>query len=234
MHSHNPIAPFFFPFLPQPHFCGKSSSLTRMRTPSFSHLCFRAALNMATPGLANPSQNPFHLLDPWIPESRVLLGSPVPLVPSRSFPGHMSHMCTGTHLPQKPPHAGTALHQEPWHTSAAPHARVSCASPRIPSRQPGTPRIGESLADVAGISSHAGGHAQPWAASCSIPRDVPGTPIPPRLGLPHARCSSCCPQGRMSPEDEWERSPPGTKMLIGLKAMSPIAREGQGCSGGYS
>lgn len=112
---------------------------------------------MATLGLVNPIQNPyFHLLDPWTPESRGLLGSPVPLVPSTSFAGHMRHMCTGTQLPQKPHHTGAALHREPWHTPAAPHACALCTQPSHPCSRKllGLQRAWQMLLGLAPTQAH--------------------------------------------------------------------------------
>lgn len=142
-------------------------------------------------------------------------------------------MCTGTQLPQKPPHTGIALHKEPWHTPAAPHTRVPCApSHPIPSLRPEAPGMGKSLADVAGISSHAGGHAHHGLPAVPCRERGPRDSDSPKAGLAPYQLQLL--QGRMSPEGEWERSPPGTKVLTGLKVLSPIAREGQGCSGSHS
>lgn len=65
---------------------------------------------------------PLQPADSQIPELNGSLGSPVLLVPSW---GHREHTCAGTHLLQKPPCTGTALHREPQHTPASWYTRVS-------------------------------------------------------------------------------------------------------------
>jgi len=200
-----PHCSFFLPFLPQPHFPGKSSSSARMQASSSfpKHFPFRAALNTATPGLVNPSQNPHcYLLGSQILELRVLLGSPVRLVPSRGLAGCRGSMCAGAL-----PCPGSPSTRQPPRTHVyPPHPAVPSHSRKLPGSQ--TAR--QMLLGLAPTQAH----TTPTAASCSVPggaREVLGTRATPRQSSVGTCPTPAAPRAGGVPRvsSQWERDPDG-------------------------
>lgn len=143
-----------------------------------------------------------------------------------------AHTCCRSLIAQALPCTGSPSTHQP------PHTHVSPAHPVFPSPQPEPPGITNSLADVAGISSHTGTHAhcscQPFRARrharpSDSPRPELGWSLPQLLLHP----GQDGPQGEqaVAEESRWQL---GTKMLTGLWVLSTTVREKKGHSGGHN
>lgn len=143
-----------------------------------------------------------------------------------------AHTCCTSLLAQALPCTGSPS------THQLPHMHMCPAHPAVPSLQPEPPGIANSLADVAGISSHTGTHAhcscQPFGAH-RYPRllDSPRAELGWSLSQLLLHPGQGGPQGEQAAGDKprWQL---GTKMLTGLWVLSPTARGKKGHSGGHN